>query len=178
VLRFTGNSRGVRLIIAALLVVAIIGGARCARGESVISVGPVWVGGSSCDFSALTISREFQDRRVLAGIQTRGDGDCKGEFVDPNIAAFGLMLFPVGRRLDLGFGAGVWAHGDIAVGDASIVGAPEPRRDEGLELVAAILIRTYWFRNRLVLDLPLHFSSGGSTRHNPGLNMVAVGYRF
>lgn len=177
-MRFSGNSAGVRIVIAVLLVVAAIAGTRCARAESVIALGPAAIGSHVCDFEGLSVSREFLDRSVLAGIFTHGEGRCKGELVDANVGAFGLMLFPVGRRFDIGFGAGLWEHGDIAVGDASIVGDPEPRRDEGTQLTAAILLRSYWLDGRLVADFPLHFSSGGSTRHNAGLNLLTLGYRF
>ncbi len=175
----TGNKPPVRNAIWILLLIAILGSfGWCSRAdaESVVSYGQPLIGGDRCSFSSLSVQHEFMQRRFLAGLTAQGEGQCRGEFVDANITAYGILLFPVGRRFDIGFGAGVREHGDLGVGH-NVSDFP-PRRADGLQLVAAILIRSYWFKQRVTLDFPLHFSTGGSTTENRGWNFIQAGYRF
>lgn len=175
----TGNNAGIRNVIWILLIAAALGGTLTwcqAKAESVISYGQPLIGGDRCAFSNLSVQHEFMERRFLGGLTAHGEGQCRGEFVEANITAYGILLFPVGRRFDIGFGAGVREHGDIGVGQ-NLSDAP-PRRSEGLQLVAAILIRSYWFQDRVTVDFPMHFSAGGSVDNNTGWNFIQAGYRF
>lgn len=192
---FTGNAKGVRYVIAFLLALFAAGGLGwCQRADAQQLEGAVWdkdrtsisyglpfIGGQLCEFTSLTVAREFYQRKARVGFTTHGEGQCKGEFVDANFRVFALHQQFLGRggHWSIGFGAALSEHGDIGIGNETVLDdVTEPRKAFGIQLSAVISVRTYWLRHRLVVDLPLHLSVGGSTRFNPGWNFLQVGYRF
>lgn len=188
---FTGNNSGIRIAILIIIAFFILGGlgwcrsgvAQEVEASTSVSFGLPFIGGELCDFSAMVIAREFSGRSWLGGITTHGEGECKGEFVAANFGAFVLHQTWVNKHLSVGFGAALFEHGDIGVGKAEILNQPEstnyPRKSDTLQMTGVIMIRTYWLEDsQLVIDLPLHFSNGSSSRFNPGWNLLMVGYRF
>lgn len=185
---FTGNSRGVRLAILILVVLFVVGGAGfCAKqadaaeNKTIVAFGVPFIGGDRCEFQSMTISREIDDGAWLAGLVTHGTGECRGEAVAAQIGAMILhqTYIGAGRMFSIGFGAAMFEHGDIAVGPHSVLDAAQaPRTSEGLQGSGVILVRAYLLSRRLVVDMPLHFSTGKATYFNPGRNLIQVGYRF
>lgn len=191
---FTGNDKGVRIVILVLILLFIAGGLGFCQRADAQQVEKVWdrdrtsvsyglplIGGQLCDFTSLSIAREFYQRKALVGFVTHGEGQCKDEFVSANFRVFALHQQFVGRNghWSIGFGAALSEHGDIGIGNETVLDdTVEPREAFGIQLSAVIAVRTYWLDNRLVVDFPLHMSTGGSTRFNPGWNFLQAGYRF
>jgi hypothetical protein len=178
----TGNSKGVRAAIVVLVLLFIAAGAWCSKAEArdrtTVSYGNLAFGGDFCTDS-LVIGREFGAEKWLAGLVTHGTGNCRGEFTSANIGGFVLHQLHFGDRFSIGFGAGIFEHGDIGIGKESILlDTTEPRKSEQMQFAAVISVRAYALNRKLVIDMPLHFSSGKATRFNPGKNLIAVGYRF
>lgn len=129
-----------------------------------ISFGQAAVGSDFC-FGSLLVAQELGGGRWLGHLSTHGDGDCGAR---ANIGAGLLRTTHLGEWA-FGIGAGFLEHGDIAVGPAENPDRPQ--------LAANLLIRRYLFRRRVVLDL-IHWSTGGSTYWNVGLNSATIGVRF
>jgi len=171
---FTGNSAGVRKVLAFILVLFAMGAAGyCSRSDAAeaeglsVGFGQASIGSEVC-FDALLVTQELAERRWLATFATHGDGHCRNQNVRANLGAGILRTTHLGRWA-IGIGPSIWHHGDRAFGPRE--GGDRP------ELAAQILIRRYLFRERLVLDL-LHASTGGSAEVNPGRNMLVLGARF
>ena len=169
---FTGNNSGIRKIIAILLV--IFGGGAlgwCSKSNASeglsIGLGKATIGSEVC-FTSLLITQELADRRWLVTLSTHGEEYCRDELVQANMGV-GIVRTTHLNNWSIGFGAGIWEHGDIAVG-------PESNRNRP-QLCANILIRRYWLNDKVVTDL-LHCSTGGSTKYNRGRNLLTLGYRF
>lgn len=169
---FTGNSSGVRKVLAVLVILFAAGAAGwCSRSDAAeglsVGFGKASVGSEVC-FDSLLLTQELADRRWIATLATSGDGHCRGLDVRANLSAGIIRTTHLGR-FAIGFGAALRHHGDRAVGPRG--GGDRP------ELVAQILIRRYLFDGRVVLDL-LHQSTGGAAEWNPGANTIALGLRL
>lgn len=155
------------LLLAAGLALAVHAEDDVSQGLSV-GFGKASIGGEIC-FDALLISQELGDRRWLATLSTHGTGECREQPVRANMGIGILRMTPLGHWA-IGLGAGVWEHGDRAVGPKTTSGARP-------QLCAHIGIRRYLFHERAVLDL-LHCSTGGSSEYNPGRNLLTLSARF
>ena len=184
----TGNHAKVRLLIACIVLVFILGGlGYCTKSEAqeskreiqgtTVSVGLPTIGSDTCEYTSFTISQELVDRKWLASLHTHGDGQCRDEYVSAQVGGSIIRTTHLGD-FAIGFGLALWEHGDIAIGPIEIWDNPEPRTANRIQLSAAILIRYHAFGERLIIDLPFHFSTGKSTFFNPGRNFIQVGYRF
>lgn len=185
-LKFSGNDSGVRILIAAIVLAFIAAGAGwCAKAEAqenrtTVSLGAVLFGSDVCEFQSLNISRELGAGVWLAGLTVHGRGECRGELVDANL---GLSIihynyFGAARRWAVGIGGMAFEHGDIGIGPELILNRQPPRKSAGVQLAAVLAFRGFFLDRQLVIDFPLHASSGGSTRFNPGKNFFQIGYRF
>jgi hypothetical protein len=179
--RFTGNNRGVHLVLVVILILFILGALgfcsvraeeRAEREGLSVSLGVPHVGSSRCDFAGLMIAQELADRKWLAHLWTHGDGECRGEAWRANVGAGVIRTTHLGHW-SIGIGVGIAEHGDRAVGP--FVPDP-PHTSDRVQLGANLLIRRH-VGKRLVLDLH-HFSSGGSTYWNAGRNMLLFGVRL
>ena len=171
---FTANSSGIRKILLILLVLFMAGGlGYCAESRAAddsglaVGFGKAAIGSEVC-FDSLLVSQELDSGRWLAALATHGAGKCRAQGVRANMGAALLRATHLGRWA-IGVGAGLWEHGDRAVGPAT-----KPDRPQ---LCAHLLIRRYFFGGRAVLDT-LHCSTGGATRYNPGLNLITFGMRI
>jgi hypothetical protein len=180
---FTGNKKGVRIAIVLLLVLFAAGALGwCSRSEAAegLSIGfGIGTAGSDRCFESMAIAQELADRKWLATLSTHGEAaSCRmeNEPVDANFGAGIVRTTQLGKWA-IGFGAGVWEHGDVVVGPKSIENDEHPRTADRPQLCAHILVRRYLFRDRVVADL-LHCSTGGSTKFNRGRNVLTLGLRF
>lgn len=200
---FTGNSRGIRivvLIVLGLLAAGALGlcstaDAREPEGLS-IGFGPVFAGSERC-FTGMMVAQEL-DHWIL-NLQTHGDSTACREPPEPITAniGIGVVRFTGLGKWKLGIGASVWEHGDVVVGDFSGMpassntvditqlsgsvktlgtAAQEPRRAQGIHLCGQFLFRRP-LGKRLVLDV-VHCSSGGSTHYNRGRNFLMFSAAF
>lgn len=182
----TGNNSGVRVVVV-LIVIAfmVVGLGWCDKADAQelpltsVGIGTMMFGGDECGIESMLIAREFGNRKWMAGLVTHGTGKCRGEAIKANIGLLAVHQLHFRDRLSIGFGGALFEHGDIGIGKASILNdVTEPRTSDTLQLAAVILIRVHFPRNDLYLDFPLHFSSGGASRFNPGKNMIDFGVRF
>lgn len=181
---FTGNTSGIRKVLT-VFVIAFIGAVAgwCTKGHTAeldgttVSLGQVFESSTKCTFTSLTISQEFNNRQWLGSLHTHGSGLCTEE-MEANIG-FSLVRTAYIGRWAFGIGGALWEHGDVIVGPLSVNDdLIPPRVSEDIQLTAALLIRGHFFHDRVVLDIPFHFSTGGSTHYNRGLNLVSLGVRF
>lgn len=186
-MKFTGNDKGVRTAILALVVLfAAMAAGYCTKADAQtkpedqgLSVGfGIATAGSEPCFQSMLLAQSFGGERWLGYLATHGDAtDCRGHDVRANIGS-GIIRTAKAGKWTLGFGAGLREHGDLVIGDYDLSaenGWNYPI-DEGPQLVAAILVR-YRISRRLSIDL-LHNSTGGSTSENRGLNTATISWRL
>jgi len=179
--KFTGNSAGVRkalLILLALFGAGSLGycsSSDAAEGLS-IGFGKASAGSDVCSESML-LAQEFGEQRWLALLATHGEGHCHGEVMAANVMASVARVTHI-QRFSVGFGAGMLAHGDMAVGPWTLLQQPKdgPRRTDSAQFCATILMR-YRVGTRFVVDW-LHCSTGGATAMNRGKNWLTFGVRL
>lgn len=170
---FTGNSRGVRLVLLILLALFGAGGLGwCSKAKAdelelqglTIGFGSGHAGSEPC-FGALLLTQSFADERWVGFLNTHGESSsCRDrEPVRANIAAGVIRTTHLGPW-SIGFGAALREHGDVVVGPYSIVNQTPPRVEPSAHLAAVIFVRRE-LGQRFVVDL-LHLSTGGSTYFN------------
>lgn len=181
-MKFTGNSSGVRKVLAALLVAFGAGALGfCAKSDAAeptgLSIGfGKALGGSDICADSMMIAQELAEQRWTAFLVTHGDGAvCRGERVDANVGA-GIVRSTRLGHWSVGFGAALFEHGNAIVGPRGIDTMEPPRNSERVQFGAAISVRRY-VSKRLVVDI-LHFSTGGAAAHNSGLNAITLGVRL
>lgn len=176
---FTNNKRSVRVGILLIVALVAAGLTWCSQSEAQengfsIGFGAVTIGSDVCDFLSMKLGQDVGKWR--AAVVTHGAGECRSEPVDAQV---GISISrPVKlRNWDIGFGAALFEHGDIAVGPHAVLRAtPPPRRTDVLQFQATIVVRRR-IGSRLLFDVD-HFSAGGATFFNPGRNIYTLGARF
>lgn len=180
---FTGNKRGIQIAILILVALFVAGGLGwCSKAEgqereiSGLSVG---FGGASAGsamcFGAMLLTQTFAEDDWVAYMATHGSSEnCHGEAMVANVG-FGLIRTTHLGKWSIGFGGGIFEHGDTAIGPKLGAHVP-PRVDEDIQLAAAIMLRRR-IGERLEINW-LHNSTGGSTKHNRGLNTIAISFRL
>ncbi len=176
---FTGNPKGSRYAIIALLVIFALGAGYCAKSEAQdsglsIGFGIATAGAERC-FDSMMLAQRFGD--WMATLSTHGESaKCRdNEPIDANVGVGIVRVTDLGKW-SIGFGAGLWEHGDVVVGPKTIMSNPAPRRSDRVQLCAHILIR-YRLGKRGAIDW-LHCSSAGSTHYNRGLNLFTLSVRI
>jgi hypothetical protein len=179
---FTGNPKGMRILIAAILVLFVaMATGYCSKAdaqenpeEQGLSLGfGIATAGSEPCFHSMLLAQTIGDK-WLGYLATHGDSDdCRNQSVTANFGV-GIIRTATVNRWTLGFGAGFREHGDIVIGDYDW--RTQTPYDEGPQLVAAILVR-FRLHKHVSLDL-LHNSTGGSTTENRGLNSIVISGRF
>lgn len=183
-MKLTGNPRGVQLAIVALLVATLW--ISCRRAEAAEPV--FFAGAGPALHSARTYAHSLrigmEQGAWQASIATTGGGHIdhpEGRYlIGPNMAACGTWHRSI-RRFSLGWGACLWEHGDFSVGDSTTVTwtpAGAELEDDGLQLTAAIVARVTFGAGRHGFIEIFHASTGGSTWHNRGRNLITIGARF
>lgn len=183
---FTGNKRGVRVLVAVFVLAFIeLSAGWCSRAnaEEVLTAGfGIATAGSEDCFDSMLLTQSFGDHEWLGYLATHGDSDsCRKHPVDANFGVGVLKLAHRGRWT-LGVGGGLRQHGDLVIGPdfprptVEVSRNYEPFRNDELQLVASLFIR-FRLHKHVTADL-LHNSTGGATQQNRGLNTIVISGRF
>lgn len=187
-MKFTGNPRGVQIVI--LLLVLLTGWVSCKSAkadESAMFFASVGVALHSTDSYSHGLRIGLEQGPWQASLVTMGDGVVEHDglryVIEPNIAGCGTWHRGF-KRLSIGWGACLWEHGDWSVGDGGPItevissGSTLHLDDDGIQLTAAIVLRRTFGENEHAYVELFHASSGGSTHYNRGRNLIGAGFRF
>lgn len=131
-----------------------------------ISAGATYVGGERYDSETLYMNQRFSDNRFQVGLLLMSGLDCRPGSACNDGEGEGNQAFYVQRivhykKVELGLGFSYWHK-------------QTPAWNSNTPFALSI---GYNFNKNLAINWR-HFSTGGSSSHNPGLDMLTLRWRF